>query len=259
MRTVDINSDLGESFGNWRMGNDDVLIPEITTANVACGFHASDPVTMVQTVERCRQHGVAVGAHPGLPDLLGFGRRPMAISPDDAYAYVLYQAGALQGVLRSVGMTLHHVKPHGAMYSILRDDDELAPAAAEAIAKAMPDPVVYWPAPTDAALPNECRRRGIRVVGEIYPDLEYAPDGRLILQRAKHHTDVDQACAQVRRWFETGRVATPDGTPVEIDAESICIHGDGPNAVEVTQAVKRTIEEAGGRVGPLDAATEVTA
>jgi UPF0271 protein len=176
----------------------------------------------------------------------------MAITPEDAYAYLVYQSGALQGALTTLGLTLHHVKPHGAMYSILRDDEELAPAAAEAIAKVMPNPVIYWPAPTDAALPNECRRRGIRVVGEIYPDLAYAPDGRLILQRAKHHTDVGAACAQVRHWIETGRVRTPDGVEVEVDAESICIHGDGPNAVEVTQAIKRTIEELGARVGALD-------
>jgi UPF0271 protein len=182
----------------------------------------------------------------------------MAISPEDAYAYVVYQSGALQGALTTVGLTLHHVKPHGAMYSVLRDNEELAAAAAEAIAKVMPSPVLYWPAPTDSALPNECRRRGIRVVGEIYPDLTYAPDGRLILQRAKHHTDVAAACAQVRRWMETDRVQAEDGSEVEVDAESICIHGDGPNAVEVTQAIKRTIEELGARVGPLDLSREAT-
>ena len=114
MRTIDINSDLGESFGNWKLGDDEAVIPVITSANVACGFHASDPVTMIRTVGLCKQSGVEVGAHPGLPDLLGFGRRPMRITPDDCYAYVLYQTGALQAVLAAEGTALHHLKPHGA-------------------------------------------------------------------------------------------------------------------------------------------------
>ena len=165
MRTIDINSDLGESFGNWKMGNDELVIPEITSANVACGFHGSDPLTMIETVRRCREHGVMVGAHPGLPDLLGFGRRAMAISPDDAYAYIVYQAGALQGVAQTLGENVHHIKPHGAMYSILRTDEQLAAAAAQAILDFSADVMVYWPAPVSAALPTEARQRGIRVVG----------------------------------------------------------------------------------------------
>jgi 5-oxoprolinase (ATP-hydrolysing) subunit A len=254
MRTIDINCDLGESFGNWTMGDDEVVIPEITTANVACGFHASDPVTMVNTVRLCWQNGVAVGAHPGLPDLLGFGRRTMAITPDDAYAYVLYQAGALQGILRTSGASLHHVKPHGAMYSIVHSDAVLAEPVAQAIADFGRHPMLYWPAPTDAALPAAAQARGIRVVGEIYPDLEYRPDGTLILQRAKHETDVELAYRKVRRWLAEGVVEAVDGTRIDVDAESVCIHGDGPNALEVIRAVRRAIEDAGCRVGPVGAA-----
>ncbi len=253
MHTIDINCDLGESFGNWKMGNDELVIPEITTANVACGFHASDPVTMRETARLCQQHDIAIGAHPGLPDLLGFGRRAMAVSPDDAYAYVIYQAGALQGFLNTIGEELHHIKPHGALYAISRSDEALAESAAEAIADIGSGGMLYWPAPTSAALPRAAEKRGIRVVGETYPDLDYSPDGALILQRTKHQTDLDKAYRQVRLWLSDGVVEALDGTRIEVDAESVCIHGDGPNALEVVRAVRRAIEDAGCRVGPVQA------
>jgi UPF0271 protein len=248
IESMDINCDMGESFGNWVMGNDEAMMPHITTANVACGFHASDPVTMLDTVRKAKRYGVVVGAHPGLPDLLGFGRRAMTITPEDAYSYVVYQVGALQAALHVNEMTLHHVKPHGAFYSVLRSDNELAAAVAQAIAELSDRPMLYWPAPTDAALPSAASERGIRVVGEIYPDLTYAPDGGLILQRAKHETDVDFAAAQVSRYVETGKVEAVDGTLVELDAESICVHGDGPNAAEVVQAVEHALQGCGCKV-----------
>jgi len=251
MRTIDINSDLGESFGNWRLGDDEALIPEITSANVACGFHASDPVTMLRTVETCKANGVAVGAHPGFPDLLGFGRRVMAISPDDCYAYVLYQGGALAAAAATHGLALHHVKPHGAFYTVLNDRPDLAEAFAAATAALMPDPVVYWPARPEAALPVAARAAGVRVVVELYVDLDYAADGTVILQRQKVPAPAEKVAARVRRWLEDGQVEAADGTLLRIDAESICVHGDGPNVLEVVRTVRRTIEEAGQAVGPL--------
>jgi 5-oxoprolinase (ATP-hydrolysing) subunit A len=253
-RQMDVNSDMGESFGNWVMGNDGALLPLVTTANVACGFHAGDPVTLLRTVRLAKQNGVVVGAHPGLPDLLGFGRRAMKISPEDAYAYVVYQVGALQAALAVEGMRLHHVKPHGAFYSVLKAEEELAEAVADAIASLSPEPMLYWPAPTDSALPQAARKRGIPVVGEIYVDLDYAPDGSLIIQRTKHATDVKRATAQVRRYIESGEVLAQEGTAVPLDAESICVHGDGPNAVDVARAVRRTLEEAGCLTEPACAA-----
>lgn len=249
--SMDINCDMGESFGNWVMGNDEGMMPHITTANVACGFHASDPLTMLETVKRAKQYGVAVGAHPGLPDLLGFGRRHMNITPEDAYSYVVYQVGALQAVLHVNEMTLHHVKPHGAFYSVLRTEVPLAEAVAEAIAELSDKPLLYWPAPTDSALPVAAKKRGIRVVGEIYPDLSYAPDGGLILQRAKHETDLDFAASQVKRYVETGSVEAVDGTEVALDAESICVHGDGPNGVEVAEAVGAALTGLGRKIEPI--------
>ena len=250
IESMDINCDMGESFGNWVMGDDEGMMPHITTANVACGFHASDPLTMLDTVKKAKQYGVAVGAHPGLPDLLGFGRRHMAITPADAYSYVVYQVGALEAALRVNEMTLHHVKPHGAFYSVLRTDEALADAVADAIAELSDRPMLYWPAPTDSALPSAAKKRGIRVVGEIYPDLTYAPDGGLILQRAKHETDLEFAASQVKRYVETGAVEAVDGSAIALDAESICVHGDGPNGVQVVEAVGATLKGMGCKVEP---------
>lgn len=251
MRTIDINSDLGESFGNWRMGDDESLIPHITAANVACGFHGGDPITMLKTVETCKRHGVAVGAHPGFPDLLGFGRRVMQLSPDDAYAYVVYQAGALQAACAVHGVALHHVKPHGAFYSFLRDDAACAEAAARAIADVMPEPVLYWPPPRDGALARAAEKAGVRVVHEAYVDLEYSPEGNVILERQKTPKDPARIREKVRRWLEDGEMPAADGTPLRIDAESVCVHGDGPNVLEVVAAVRAAAEECGFGVAPL--------
>jgi UPF0271 protein len=249
--TVDINCDMGESFGNWHMGDDEGMMPHITTANVACGFHASDPVTMVNTVKLAKQHGIAVGSHPGMPDLLGFGRRAMNITAEDAYAYVVYQVGALQASLAVEGMKLHHIKPHGAFYSVLKANEELAEAVAEGILKLSDAPMLYWPAPTTAALPTACKKRGIRVVGEIYPDLQYAADGSLVIQRHKHETDVAFAASQVECYVKTGKVQAMDGSLVTLDAESLCIHGDGPNCVEVAVAIQNRLKSLGCKIAPV--------
>lgn len=248
---MDINCDMGESFGNWQMGDDEGMMPHITTANVACGFHASDPVTMINTVKLAQQHHIAIGAHPGLPDLLGFGRRMMNITPEDAYAYVVYQVGALQASLAVQDLKLHHIKPHGAFYSVLKAQVEVAEAVAEAILKLTDAPMLYWPAPTSAALPTACKKRGIRVVGEIYPDLHYAADGSLIIQRHKHATDVDFAAQQVLRYVETGKVQADDGALVDLDAESLCIHGDGPNSVQVATAIQKALKDIGCKIAPV--------
>jgi UPF0271 protein len=248
-RTIDINCDLGESFGNWRMGNDDELLPQITTANVACGFHGGDPVTMVQTVARAVELGVAVGAHPGLPDLLGFGRRAMDISPEDAHAYVLYQAGALDAVLRAHGERLHHVKPHGILYSMLNERGELAAAVADAVAALMDAPVLYWPSGAeDGALVLEARRRGFAVVLEFYPDLRYTGDRRLVIERRKEPLDPAVAVQRLARFLRDGTAETSDGAVVELAAESICVHGDGPTAPQIVAALRQYLEAEGWAV-----------
>ena len=251
IKSMDINCDMGESFGNWNMGNDSAMMGQITTANVACGFHAGDPLTMLDTIAKAKTDNVLVGSHPGLPDLMGFGRRAMNISAEDAYAYTIYQTGALQAALKVNGMTLHHVKPHGAFYSVLKTDEALAAAVADAISQLSDKPMLYWPAPTDAAMPSAARKKGIRVVGEIYPDLHYAPDGALIIQREKHETDISFATAQVTRYIETGQVQAVDGSLITLDAESLCIHGDGPNAVEVSIAIHKAMEKMGCNVSAI--------
>ncbi len=248
---IDLNSDLGEGYGPWAMGDDAAILALVTSANIACGGHASDPETMYQTLRLAAQNGVTVGAHPGLPDLLGFGRRTMNITPEDAYAYVVYQVGALQASLATQGMRLHHIKPHGAFYSVLKVQTELADAVAEAIEKLSDSPMLYWPAPTSAALPTACKKRGIRVVGEIYPDLHYTADGSLVIQRHKQATDVSFACAQVKRYVESGNVEAMDGSLLALDAESLCIHGDGPNSVAVAQAIQKTLQEIGCQILPV--------
>jgi UPF0271 protein len=254
--TFDINCDLGESFGNWTLGDDEAVMPLVTSANVACGFHGGDPLTMERTVALAVRHNVAVGAHPGLPDLLGFGRRVMALSPEDAAAYVRYQAGALQAFLRAAGGgDLHHVKPHGAFFTVLRDDAKLAKPVAKAIRDLGDEIIVYWPAPAEGVpLCQELGELGVPVVGEIYPDLSYAPDGKLVIQRAKHQTDVEFAAHQTRLFLEEGVVEAIDGSRVPLQAGSACIHGDGPNAVEVAHAVRRAVTESGRTIATVPSA-----
>jgi UPF0271 protein len=242
IRSIDINCDCGESFGNWQMGADEALLPRLTTANIACGYHAGDPQTMLRTVELAKASGIAAGAHPGLPDLMGFGRRRMSISPAEAYGLVLYQAGALKAMLEAAGLALHHVKPHGALYSMLNEDAALAEAAARAIAEVCPQPMLYWPAPTaGCALPDAAVARGIAVVGEVYVDLDYDARGRLVLQRKKETVPLAKVRARLEAFLETGRVTAITGESVEMPAGSICIHGDGPNALDILETVREVL------------------
>lgn len=243
---IDINCDCGESFGNWSMGADEALMPLITTANVACGFHGGDPLVMQRTVADAQGNGVAVGAHPGLPDLVGFGRRRMDISPAEAYAAVVYQVGALTGFLGAAGMTLHHVKPHGALYGMLNDRDDLAAAVAEAIRDLCPSPLLYWPAPFERhALPRAAAKLGIPVVGEVYFDLSYSDEANLMVERKKSEKDLDEVATRLRRFLDKGEVVSVSGKAIPLDAQSICIHGDGPNAVAIGQRVRAVLEQEG--------------
>lgn len=246
--SIDINCDCGESFGNWPMGADDAIMPLITTANVACGFHGGDPMVMRQTVALAQENGVAVGAHPGLPDLVGFGRRRMDISPDEAYALVVYQVGALNAFLQAKGMTLHHVKPHGALYVMLHDQEEVAAAVAEAIRDTCPAPLLYWPAPVEMhALPRAARRLGIDVVGEVYFDLAYSDEAKLIVERKKTAKDLGEVARRLRRYLAEGVVEAQSGKAIRLDAETVCVHGDGPNSVDIARTIRAVLAEEGVR------------
>lgn len=246
--SLDINCDCGESFGNWPMGADDAIIPLITTANVACGFHGGDPMVMRKTVALAHEHGVTVGAHPGLPDLVGFGRRRMDVSPDEAYALVVYQVGALKAFLEAGGMTLHHVKPHGALYVMLHDQEEIAVAVAEAIRDTCPSPILYWPAPIEMhALPRAARKLGIEVVGEVYLDLAYSDEAKLIVERKKTAKDLGEVARRLRRYLAEGVVEAQSGKAIPLTAETICVHGDGPNSVEIARTIRTVLAEEGVR------------
>jgi 5-oxoprolinase (ATP-hydrolysing) subunit A len=254
---IDINIDCGESFGRWKLGADEELMPLITTASVACGWHAGDPATMKRTVELAVHYGVAVGAHPGLPDMLGFGRRAMGISPDDLRAAIVYQSGALEVFLRPHGLRLNHVKPHGALYLMLNSSEELAGAAVDAFFAVMDEPVVYWPAaPDDRALARACRERGVRFVGEYYPDSRYGAAGETVVEHDRPPMDADAVEAAFRGFLADGDVATIDGGPIRLEAESVCVHGDGPSAVAITRRVVEVLEDLGRPRRPATAVAE---
>lgn len=259
--SLDINVDCGESFAKWKLGADEELIPSITTASVACGWHAGDPATMRRTVALAVQHGVAVGSHPGLPDLLGFGRRAMDISPDDLRAAIVYQSGALEAFLRPHGQRLNHVKPHGALYLMLNARDDLATAAVGAFFDVMDKPVVYWPAGSeDRALARACRERSVRFVAEYYPDSRYGVDGETVIEHNRPPMDPDAVEAAFRRFLVDGEVETIDGGSIRIEAQSVCVHGDGPSAGAIVERVVRVLQELGRPLRPATApvAEEVT-
>jgi UPF0271 protein len=256
--TFDINIDCGESFGNWVMGADEALMPHVTTANVACGFHAGDPMTMMKTIALAKANGVAVGSHPGLPDLMGFGRRVMAITPEELYAYVVYQTGALKSALEAHGMALHHVKPHGALYRMLNGDEALGEAFARAVIDLCPEPMIYYPAPVERhAVTKIAAAMGIDVVPELYFDLPYEDDGTLALKRSNEGADLDETRQKLGLFLETGNTLSMNGARVPISARSICLHGDGPNAVELATTIGDTLKERGYALQPLDPAPTI--
>lgn len=248
---IDLNSDMGESFGNYKLGNDAEMMKYITTANVACGFHAGDPLIMQETVALAKANNVAVGSHPGLPDLLGFGRRRMSVTPEDLKAYVTYQTGALQAFCQAAGLRLQHVKPHGALYSMLLTDEVLSNAVVDAIMELDPDLYVYYPAPLTHAFPRIARERGLKVVGEFYVDLEYDANYSLVLQRVKVRVDPKRVVEKIVKFMETGTVTTVEGKEIGFEANSVCVHGDGPNAIEVVSTIRSELAKAGVPVVPI--------
>jgi UPF0271 protein len=229
-RTIDLNADLGESFGPWRMGQDEILLELVTSANIACGFHAGDPDVMAETVRLAVSRGVALGAHPSLPDRQGFGRRPMGLRPEEIRNLVLYQIGALAGFARAAGARLAHVKPHGALYSQAASD----PAVAEAIAAAVRafDPNLILVGPAGSQLVRAGRAAGLAVAREGFADRRYEPDGTLT-PRGRPDALIgnpDEAVAQVLGMVERGEATARDGTVIAMPVDTLCLHGDAPDA-----------------------------
>lgn len=248
MTQIDLNADVGESFGAWRMGDDAGVMPWITSANIACGFHAGDPAIMRATVALCVAHGVAIGAHPSLPDLQGFGRREMRIAANDVYAQTLYQIGALAALTHAAGAHLHHVKPHGALYNMAARD----PALAQAIAAAVHDfdPTVYLVGLAGSALVAAGLDTGSPVQCEGFCDRRYRADGALVPRSETGAVleAADAVAAQAVAIATTGRVAAGGGTPLAITADTLCIHGDRPDAALVAERVHAALKRAGVRV-----------
>lgn len=246
--TIDINADAGESYGLWRMGADEQLFPSLTSVNVACGFHAGDPVVMRRTVELAQANGVAVGAHPGFPDTGGFGRRDLAMTADELYAAVLYQLGALEAFLRLPGMTLHHVKPHGALHHRIVRDEQASDAVALAIRDFDPElPFVVLAGPAGAGMRRSAQRQGLRSVLEAFPDRAYLADGRLAPRGTDGAivTDPETVASRAVRMVTRGEVVAVDGDVTPLEVDTLCIHGDDPGSHEIARAMREALTAAG--------------
>ena len=253
MAIVDLNSDLGESFGAWIMGMDEDVMSHISSSNIACGWHGGDSEVMLRTVRAAKAKNVAIGAHPGYPDLVGFGRRNMTCTPDELYAYTIYQVGALMGVCISEGLELQHVKPHGAMYNQAAKDPKLAAAITKAI-KSLGGGIILMGL-AGSAFETAATELGVPFAAEAFADRGYMADGSLV-PRDKPGAfihDPDEAAARMLKLVREGTIETPDGQVLKLKAHSICMHGDSPEAVKMAEVVKATLEKNGVAVKNLKA------
>lgn len=249
-RVIDLNCDMGESFGRYQLGHDDEVIQYISSANVACGFHAGDPHVMRHVVELARRHGVRVGAHPGLPDLLGFGRRRMAVTPEEVRDYFLYQIGALRACVEAAGQRLQHVKMHGALFEMALADEAIARAMCEATREAGGDLIWLAPAGATAAI---AAKLGLRAVEEFYADRAYHPNKALVSRQrpgAVIH-QLRQIRARLVQLFASGTVTTIEGDRIPLAFESICVHGDTPDALKIVRLVRAVCAELGVAIRPM--------
>ena len=245
MHAIDLNSDLGESFGAYTLGMDEKLMEYITSANVACGWHAGDPLVMQKTIRAAAKNGVAVGAHPGYPDLMGFGRREIKITPEEAYTYVLYQLGALDAFARTEGVKIQHVKPHGALYNQACKDEKLASAICRA-AQAFDRELIVL-APYNSAFRTAAEVIGQPFAGEFFADRAYLPDGSLVprSQPGAVIHDADEACRRVLQMAREGTVTCLDGTELTMRCVSVCVHGDNAEALATVKKIRGALEDDG--------------
>ena len=248
---IDLNCDAGESYGHWPMGDDEALIPLMTSVSIACGAHAGDPLVMRRTLLLAKAHGVAVGAHPGFPDLHGFGRRMMPLSPDEVEAWTLAQLGALAGVARGVGVTLHHVKPHGALYNAAADDEALAGAIVRAV-RAF-DPALALVARAGSRMVDVARAGGLRVAEEAFADRGYDGAGRLL---PRSHPGAllrspAEAAERAVTLLQTGDLVTGDGASLRLRPQTLCVHSDTQGSVAIAAAVRAALLAANVQLRPL--------
>lgn len=236
---IDLNADAGESFGRWQLGDDAALLPHVSSVNVACGWHAGDPGTMRRSVELAVSEDVALGAHPGFPDLAGFGRRAMAMSPAEAADACLYQYGALRAFAEEAGTRIAHVKPHGALYGLTLREPDVAAAVAESVAKADPNVLlVLLAGPTAQRVLDS----GHNVAREAFADLDYDDNGHIIIEPVPEAKDPD-ACAQQAIDVLSGGVTSVNGKAIDVDADTICLHGDRPNSPDIARAIRARFAE----------------
>ena len=250
---VDINADIGESLGIYVLGDDTSLLRSVTSGSIACGYHAGDPAVMRHTVRLAREAGVAIGAHPAFPDLVGFGRRELMATPQEVEDLVLYQIGALGAVARAEGQTLQHVKPHGALYTMAARDSALADAIARAV-KSFDDSLILVGL-AGSELVSSGRRLGLRVAGEAFVDRAYEPDGSLVPRHRPGAVlpDAVEVVDRAVRMVRDRIVRAHDGTPVSIQPDTICVHGDTPGAGALAARLRTGLQEAGIRVAALGA------
>ncbi len=249
---IDLNCDMGESFGRWVLGHDAEIMPFITSANIACGFHAADPHVMRTSVDLALKHRVAIGSHPGLPDLMGFGRRAMDVSPEQIRDYICYQTGALREFVRVAGGDLQHVKPHGILYNMMERDETLAAAAGDAVRQSGGTQLILMTA-ASGRYDATCRKMGVRVASEGFADRAYNVDGTLASRKIAGSliTDAQAAAAQAVKMATQGKVRTLDGVEIDISVQTICCHGDTPGADKIVRTVREALEKAGCQVKPL--------
>ena len=243
MLSIDLNCDMGESYGVYNLGYDAEAMPYVTSINVACGFHASDPSNMLKTVRLAKQHGIAIGAHPSFPDLVGFGRRVMAASLEEIKADVMYQIGALWAICRSEGLSLQHVKVHGALYNEAEKNIETAAAIAEAIKTV--DPSLYMLCLGNSQMVAAAKKVGVKYVEEAFADRAYTNQGTLVSRKlpgAVIH-DVDTVAARVLSMVKERQVTTLDGAVIPISAQTICVHGDTPGAVDMIKTIAAALKK----------------
>jgi UPF0271 protein len=245
MKKIDLNCDMGESYGAWKMGADADVMPYISSANIACGFHAGDPATIRKTVKLAVDAGVAIGAHPSLPDLMGFGRRVMKVSPQDMYDLVIYQAGAVEAFARAAGAKLHHVKCHGALYNMAATDEGLSDAMARAVKDLGSGVILYCLSQSKNF--EIAKKAGVRVAGEVFGDRGYSDDGTLA-PRDKPGGMIEDPQASVKQvlgMIEEGYVTSLSGKRVPVAPDTLCLHGDQPGAVTFAKKLRETFKERG--------------
>jgi UPF0271 protein len=251
MDKIDLNVDMGESFGRYKLGNDEEVMKYISSANIACGFHAGDPHVLKYTIRLAKESETAVGAHPGLPDLLGFGRRSMEVTPEELYDYCLYQIGATQAFCSAQGVLLQHIKCHGILEVMTAKKPELAEAVATAVKDV--DSNLICMTIAGARLLQTCKEAGLRVAAEVYGDRAYNDDGSLVSRKLPGSvlTDAGTIVERINRFVETGSIPTYKGGAVKVNAQSICMHGDTPGAVKLIRALRENLDAKGISIVPV--------